>query len=252
MVRDHSLVTSIAATVDERLRDMADPERALKERAYLKSQLTHYGTSVPATRAAVKHVRRAHPDLEHDDVVMLATVLWADAVHERRLATVEVLHAFVDLLGPTDADLLERLLREARTWALLDGLAVPVVGTLAERHPEYGEVLDRWAGDPDFWLRRAALLSLLKPLRRGSGDVERFFRYADQMLDEREFYIRKAIGWVLRDTARKQPGLVFEWLLPRSGRASGVTIREAVKHLSAEQRAAVLAARGSAQIAGLP
>jgi 3-methyladenine DNA glycosylase AlkD len=60
------------------------------------------------------------------------------------------------------------------------------------------------------------------------------------MLDEREFFIRKAIGWVLRDTARKRPDLVYEWLLPRAARASGVTIREAVKPLSEAQRAAVL------------
>jgi 3-methyladenine DNA glycosylase AlkD len=63
------------------------------------------------------------------------------------------------------------------------------------------------------------------------------------MLDEREFFIRKAIGWVLRDTGRKRPDLVYEWLLPRAARASGVTIREALKPLSAAQRAAIIAAR---------
>jgi len=104
-------------------------------------------------------------------------------------------------------------------------------------------VLDRWAGDDDFWVRRAALLALLVPLRKGGGDFDRFCRYADAMLDEKEFFILKAIGWVLRDTARKRPAMVYEWLLPRAGRASGVTLREAVKPLSAEQRAAVLAAR---------
>jgi 3-methyladenine DNA glycosylase AlkD len=114
---------------------------------------------------------------------------------------------------------------------------------LAERYPELGTVLDRWAGDPDFWLRRSAMLALLIPLRQGRGDFERFGRYADAMLDEREFFIRKAIGWVLRDTARRRPDLVYEWLLPRAARASGVSIREAVKPLSAAQRASILAAR---------
>jgi 3-methyladenine DNA glycosylase AlkD len=104
-------------------------------------------------------------------------------------------------------------------------------------------VLDRWAVDDDFWIRRSVLLALLVPLRRGDGDFQRFSRYADGMLDEEEFFIRKAIGWVLRDTARKRPDLVYRWLLPRAARASGVTVREAVKPLSAEQRAAVLAAR---------
>ena len=107
-----------------------------------------------------------------------------------------------------------------------------------------GAVLDRWASDDDFWIRRSALLALLIPLRTGGGDFDRFGRYADAMLDETEFFIRKAIGWVLRDTSRKRPDMVYEWLLPRAARCSGVTIREAVKYLPPDQRAAILAARG--------
>ena len=62
------------------------------------------------------------------------------------------------------------------------------------------------------------------------------------MLNEREFFIRKAIGWVLRETARKQPDLVYAWLEPRAGRASDVTAREAVKYLPNAQQETILAA----------
>ena len=55
--------------------------------------------------------------------------------------------------------------------------------------------------------------------------------------------IRKAIGWVLRDTGRRRPQLVLDWLLPRAGRASGVTLREALKPLSEEQRRQILSSR---------
>jgi 3-methyladenine DNA glycosylase AlkD len=156
---------------------------------------------------------------------------------------VELLDLFGDKLRPTDAPVIEQLLRDARTWALVDGLAANVVGRLVEGHHELGSILDRWADDSDFWIRRSALLALLVALRRGQGDFERFSRYADAMLDDREFFIRKAIGWVLRDTAKTRPDLVYRWLLPRASRASGVTIREAVKPLSTRQREAVLEAR---------
>jgi 3-methyladenine DNA glycosylase AlkD len=106
-----------------------------------------------------------------------------------------------------------------------------VAGSLVERSPTLGRKLDRWARDPDFWIRRSAMLALLMPLRRGGGDFERFSRYADAMLDEREFFIRKAIGWVLRDTSKRRPAMVSEWLAPRMHRASGVTLREALKYL---------------------
>jgi 3-methyladenine DNA glycosylase AlkD len=66
------------------------------------------------------------------------------------------------------------------------------------------------------------------------------------MLEEREFFIRKSIGWVLREAGKAQPDKVYAWLLPRAARASGVTVREAVKYLSPPQRAEVLAAHRSA------
>jgi 3-methyladenine DNA glycosylase AlkD len=63
------------------------------------------------------------------------------------------------------------------------------------------------------------------------------------MLEEREFFIRKAIGWVLRETSKKRPELVFDWFLPRAERASGVTTREAVKYLPEQERAGILSRR---------
>ena len=223
----------------------ADPARAAQERAYLKSDRTFLGTGVPAMRAATLAAARTQPGLDHDTLVAAASSLWADDVHEHLAAAVELLGGHVDLLGPADLALLESFLRTARTWALVDGIAPHVVGPIVERHPEAAEVLDRWSTDDDFWLRRAAMLALLVPLRNGAGDWDRFSRYADALLDEREFFIRKAIGWILRDTARTRPDLVFEWCLPRATRMSGTTYREAVKRLSEEQRAALAVARGS-------
>ena len=229
--------------IDSSLRIRGTPGRAEHEKAYLKSELEHYGTSVPAIRSVAKEAASHHRELSHDDLLVLVGALWAVPVHERRMVAVELLDTYHGRLRGEDIVLLERLLRESRTWALVDPLAASVAGRLVECHPQLGLVLDRWAGDQDFWIRRAALLALLVPLRRGGGDFERFARYADTMLDDREFFVRKAIGWVLRDTARKRPDLVYAWLLPRAARASAVTLREAIKPLSEPQRAAVLAAR---------
>jgi len=170
--------------------------------------------------------RATHPFISEEPVF-----LWSRPVHERRMTAAALFELNSQLLDTEDVPLLERRLLESRTWALVDGIAASVVGPLAERRPALGSVLNRWASDDDFWICRSALLGLLPGLRQGAGDFERVSRYADSMLDDKEFFIRKAIGWVLRDTARKRPGMVFEWLLPRAGRASGVTLREAVKPL---------------------
>lgn len=241
-----AIAHTLAEVIDRELRERGKTGRAVKERAYLKSELDHYGTSVPDTRSIVRATLRG-TDLDHDGVVELARQLWTEPsdepVHERRTAATMVLIRSMDRLGAGDADFLESLLRQSRTWALVDPLAGDLVGPLCEDDPGFDPVLERWAIDEDFWIRRSALLAHLRPLRAGRGDFTRFTRFADAMLEEKEFFIRKAIGWVLRDTARNRPDLVFDWLLPRVHRASGVTIREAVKYLSPEQREAVLAAR---------
>jgi 3-methyladenine DNA glycosylase AlkD len=231
-----------AEEIAEELRGEGDPARAAQERHYLKSDLHHFGASVPAIRKVVKAFAKDHPDLDRSEVVALTEALWAEPVHERRMAAVALLDHYGDQLLPADLPLLERLIRESRGWALVDGLAASVVGPLVERSPGLADELDRWATDPDLWVRRSALLALLPPLRRGEGDFDRFARYADGMLEEREVFIRKAIGWVLRETGKRRPDLVYRWILLRASRASGVTVREAVKPLSEEQRERVLAA----------
>ena len=238
------LIASVVADVDARLRAAGTADRAEHEKAYLKSDLEFYGASVPAVRKVARAVRAELGDIGHDELVATVEELWQRPVHETRMFAIELLGLYGSELTADDAPLFESMLREAKTWALVDGLAASVVGGVVERDARFGKVLDRWSVDPDFWVRRAALLALLVPLRAGRGDWDRFCRYADAMLEEKEFFIRKAVGWVLRDTARKRPEMVRDWILPRATRASGVTLREVIKPLAPEDRDAVLAASG--------
>jgi 3-methyladenine DNA glycosylase AlkD len=238
-----SSAKALAASLERALRAAADPDRAEHERRYLASSLMHLGASVPAIRRAARALARAHPDLDRAEVLALVRALWGRGVHECRMAAVELLELHVGRLASADLEgAVEPLLREARTWALVDNLAASVAGPLVERFPALGAALDRWARDGDFWIRRAALLAELVPLREGRGDFSRFARHADAMLEEEEFFVRKAIGWVLRDASRRDPERVAGWLLPRAARASGLTLREATKHLPAARRAAILRA----------
>ena len=121
-------------------------------------------------------------------------------------------------LSADDLPLIERLVRESRTWALLDYLAVDVLGLIVEASPHGIRMdLDRWSTDPDFWVRRASLLAELRPIRR-AAPMDRFSARAEQMLDEREFFIRKAIGWVLREAGKRRPAEVAAWLATRTHR----------------------------------
>jgi len=213
------------------LRAVRNPERAAAEKRYLKSELEFIGVSLGQIRAAVRAISGDHQDIGRDDLVSLVERLWVEPVFERRMASVILLDRFVDRLGVVDLPLIERLVRESLTWALVDGLAGDVLGRMVLADPDgVTPIMDRWAVDDDFWIRRASLLAELRPIRQG-GTMERFLRRADPMLDEREFFIRKAIGWVLREASKKRPDEVVSWIAPRTQRASGVTMRETVRYL---------------------
>ncbi|HEX6129289.1 MAG TPA: DNA alkylation repair protein [Candidatus Limnocylindria bacterium] len=222
-----------ADALEAELRAQGDPARAAGEKRYLKSRLTFHGVTLPQLERTVRAFTVAQPIADREALTALAAALWEGPVHERRMAAVVLLERHRQLLTPDDLPLLERLIRESRTWAYVDALAANVVGPLCAGAAGTGQVLDRWAGDPDFWVRRSALLSQLRPVRDGAP-LDRFLRYADAMLDEREFFIRKAIGWVLREAGKTRPGEVAAWLAERIDRVSGVTLREAVKYLPEE------------------
>ncbi len=209
--------------------------RAEHEKAYLKSALEHWGVPVPKIRRIARKYAKELP-AEREAIWDFTDALWATGVHEMRMAAVEVLRARSKDLDFPDIPRILSLVREAKGWAMVDALAIQVLGPLFDRPGAPVKLLDGWAEDPDFWVRRTAMLTLLLPLRDGRGELERFLRYADQMLDEKEFFIRKAIGWVLREVGKRRPEAVLEFIEPRTDRASGVTMREAVKPLEEADR----------------
>lgn len=212
------------------LRRLAAPQRAIQERRYLKSGLVHLGVTVPDVRRTVKAAYAAQRP-EHRELVVLVGRLWASDIYERRLAAVELLKAALASLGPDDLPAIEGMIREGAMWALVDPLSGDVAGRIVLRHPACATTIDRWSADREFWVRRSALLALLAGIRAGDPDLGRFTAYADAMLDETQFFVRKAIGWVARELSKSRPSFVVSWAEPRLSRMSGVTFREVVRRL---------------------
>jgi 3-methyladenine DNA glycosylase AlkD len=213
------------------------PERAVFEKAYLKSPLVHLGSSQPAVRALARQVDAELPKtLAPDALVALAFALHDTGVHELRTLGIALLERRQRRLGPGEIPQLVALCRRCPGWAYIDWLATKVVGPVCERLPPEREAewLRTWAADPDFWIRRVALLVPLIRLRHGGGDFALWSALAVPMLGEREFFIRKALGWVLREVSKKRPELVRAFVAAHGPQMSGLTRREASKYLPAD------------------
>ncbi|MGW1988813.1 DNA alkylation repair protein [Embleya sp. NPDC001921] len=226
-----------AAALVATLAALGTPERARAEKAYLKSDLDFLGVTVPVLRKTVTATARARPEPTRAELLAWVDALWARSVHESHFAAIELLRLQPRVLTRADLPLVERLIRESAGWVYVDTLAEKVAGVLMGREPADFATADAWAADRDFWIRRAALLSLLPGIRAGAPDLVRFDRYADAMLEEREFFIRKAIGWLLREIAKRDPAYVIAWTTAHRARMSGVTLREAIRRLPAADAA---------------
>lgn len=231
----------VLSRVMEQVRAQADPDRAAAEKAYLKSALSFHGLTLPRVHAVERQIEAM---VTPEQLRPVVERLWAEPVHEPRAVAVELLERRARDLTPADLPWLERILRDCHTWAYVEAIAVHAVGVIVDRHPQAAEVLDRWITDSDFWIRRSALLALLLPLRQGRGDPARFLRYAQGCLEEKEFFIRKAVGWVLREMGKKRPAEVEAFVRAHHAQMSGLTFREAIRSQPAQVQEALRALRG--------
>jgi 3-methyladenine DNA glycosylase AlkD len=236
-------VEATVAELEASLTRQGTRARAEQEKRYLKSELRFLGVPVPVVRREVKAFVRSHPGLDRATLRALVDRLWATGVHELRSMAVGILEARSALLRPADAPWLVSMARSAGTWAHVDWLAVKVLGALIVREPGVARKLDGWAKDDSFWVRRTALLALHDPLNAGEGDFEHFARMAVPMLGEREFFIRKAIGWVLRATARRTPARTVAFVERHAAEMSGLTFQEATRLLPEVQQRRLRALR---------
>jgi 3-methyladenine DNA glycosylase AlkD len=220
------------AEIRRTFKENSDPERARNEKRYLKSPHKFFGVTLPFIRKAAREFRRANKDARPGYVFALASALWGSEYHQEKTLAIKILEEYKDCLDIDAMPMLERMLKEAAGWDHVDGIAIHLAGAVLERDGRAYKYLRRWSMSENFWMRRAALISQILPFRHGKGDNDLFFGFAGRMLGEKEFFIRKAIGWTLRELSKSDPGAVFDFLMKHKDRASGLTLREGSRGLS--------------------
>lgn len=221
---------NLAEQVKNTLAPLADPAQAARMSAYMRDQFAFHGIPTPARRAALKPLVRSLKGVDAGVLLEAAGELWREPQRECQYAAIDLLAAHVKRLDEAHLDALLALVRQAAWWDTVDALAV-IAGTVvradrAVRQPRMDEAVRH----PDLWTRRVAMLHQLG--WRADTDLARLFGYAVQLAHEEDFFIRKAIGWGLRDYAHHAPEAVRAFLLANGALLSALTVREAGKHLA--------------------
>ena len=218
----------LVATVRRLLHEHADPSLAPGQQAYMKSSMPFLGVRVPEVRRLTKVAARSNPPADLDELERVARTLWDDATHreERYAATgltgLRIAAGRLELLP-----LHEHMAVTGAWWDHVDEVAHRIAD-LHDAHPgPTAEVVRRWATSGDLWLRRLAILSQLG--RRDRVDLTLLTEVIEPNTDDPEFFIRKAIGWALREVARVNPAWVRDFV--EDHELSPLSRREALKHL---------------------
>ena len=220
----------LVADVRDRLRALAAPDHAADMQRYMKSSMPFLGVRVPLVRTAVRDAVRQHPPADLDALTAAATTLWQEASfrEERYAATaltgLPLARGRLELLP-----LHHEMIVTGAWWDHVDEVAGRVGRVLLAHPVELTPVLRSWARDDSLWLRRCAIISQLRLRERTDTDL--LTDVVDANLDDREFFVRKAIGWALRDYAFTDPDWVRRFVAERSDRMSPLSRREALKHL---------------------
>ncbi len=207
----------------------SDKDRAVKMSQYMRNQFDFLGVSAPVRKELMQpffteYKLQIRPHFR--DLVLLC---WSHRYREMQMAGMEILGKFQKDLTEDDIPFLEKLITSKSWWDTVDWLASNPVGHVFKSYPHLQETIpDRWMSNPDFWLRRTAILFQLK--YKDEVDTEMLYRFIKSQKDSKEFFIQKACGWALRQYSKYNPESVISFLknnpdLPR------LTITEGYKDM---------------------
>ena len=229
------------------LKEYSDKERAVKEKAYLYSKLKHYGVSVWERRKFIKRYKKELAALGKERALRLVKFFWRKPSHEERSLALNILNLHKDKLTAKDMPLIEKLMRESKGWAFLDNLIISIMPAIIEKEPEVYSYLKKWSKDDDYWVRRSALLAQVLFFRANKGGNKKLFfelakfQFDESWIDEKyrdllqkkraRFFIRKAIGWTIREISHKDPKTAFNFLEKYKNEMSGLSFRDGSRKL---------------------
>lgn len=225
--------STLADTVLERLTLLyptaADPVRARSAAAYMKHVAPFLGIPTPRRRALSRSVLEGTPRPDEQDCAAIALRCWALPEREFRYFAADYLRRHVARCSSGFVPVLRHLVTTEPWWDTVDTLAAHVAGPLVAADPELRRTMDEWIEDDDLWIVRTALLHQLR--FKEDTDARRLFAYCLRRADHPDFFIRKAIGWCLREYAKTDPRAVRDFVDGARDRLAPLSVREATKHL---------------------
>ena len=211
------------------IKEQGNPDKAPIHKKYHKSDLTFYGWDTPDLRKLANRLAKQITD--NDTLFIYSANLWASEIWDARMLSNFLLAKRLDLFTEEDFTRFYKWFRDCDGWAVTDMLAYPVLGEYLRRFPQFIPLVDQWKDDDHLWVRRAGLVRFITPVRRKEpwpDNMETVLRYH---FKEQDFFIRKAIGWVLREWSKREPQRVLAFCERYKDEMAPLSYREAIRNI---------------------
>ena len=225
---------ALLAAIRDGLAAAADPVRAPGMQAYMKSAMPYHGVISPVNKPIFKRAIEDHPLPDAAAWAKAVRRLFHEATYrEEWYGALAVLthRLYRDHLSLAALPLCEELIVAGAWWDIVDEVATGPLRDVLIKHPlEMGKSMRDWSVSPNLWKRRSSIICQVG--RRRSIDLRLLYDCIEPNLADRDFFIRKAIGWALRDYAWADPGEVVRYVAANEAMLSGLSRREALKNVS--------------------
>jgi 3-methyladenine DNA glycosylase AlkD len=231
--RPSSSAHRLAQATRNALAQNADPHKAPAMQAYMKSDMPYHGVQTPELRALCRSLFDKFPLASAEEWFDAVLTLWRDATHrEERYCAIELAAApqYAEFRTLDALPIYEEMIVSGAWWDYVDVLAANHIGELLRRYPrEMSRTMRSWAKSDDNWKRRTAILCQLK--FKQHTNLRLLYHNIEESLDIPNFFLRKAIGWALREYAKTEPSEVRRYVTVHAKDLHPLSRREALKNL---------------------
>ena len=196
---------------------------------YMKGHFQFFGIKSPLRKELQRLWWQGKSVKSESELVTLISALWELEKREYQYVALDLGKRFKKYLSPVSILFIQKLITTKSWWDTVDALASHFVGAVVYNYPETGKIMDEWIDHENMWIRRAALLHQLNFKKK--TDSNRLFHYCEKQMHESEFFIRKAIGWTLRQYSYIDPKSVIQFVKDHESELSTLSKTEALKAL---------------------
>ena len=215
------------------LNEASNQEDALQMKKYMKDRFEYFGIKMKRRREICKSFVKENGLPEYGDLEETVKLCFSEPQREMQYFAQDLAGKYKREWDHDIINLFEWMILHKSWWDSVDHIAVHLVGTYFKKFPQDTvAITTRWIEQDNFWLQRTAIIFQLR--YKTETDTNLLFSHIKKHTHQKEFFIRKAIGWALRDLSKHMPGEVIQFVAENE--MQPLSKREALRNIQAQQK----------------